>query len=577
MRQSQLLSTTLREAPAEAETASHRLLLRAGYIRQLAAGIYSYLPLARRVLHKIERIVREEMEHAGAQEVLLPSLQPADLWEKSGRYERYGPELMRLQDRHRRPFVLGPTHEEVITALVDGEVSSYRRLPVTVYQIGTKFRDERRPRSGLLRGREFMMKDAYSFAAGWTELDDAYQAMFSAYHRIFERCGLRFAAVEADAGSIGGEGGTHEFMALAESGEDWIVSAPASGYAANLEKAYTRRADSVLDTSTEALEGSPRDWSADLPFTRLDTPGIKSIDELTAFLKVPASRIVKTLIYKAGQQVAAVLVRGDDEVNELKAAALLGVDEIEMIDAAQAESLGLAVGFIGPVGLKLTVLADPSVMDMGSAITGANEMDMHLSGVVPGRDFEPDLIADVRLAKEGDLDPQSGEPVVFTRGIEIGHVFKLGTKYSEALGAMYLDQNGQQKPFIMGCYGIGVSRLLSAIVEQRHDEQGIIWPEGLAPYDVHLIPVSVKDESQMAAAEELEQILQKLGFDVLMDDRDERAGVKFKDADLIGCPVRLVVGKGAAERIVEWKERAAEGKEELTFEEAIQRLKSRRR
>ncbi|MFF2911262.1 proline--tRNA ligase [Paenibacillus sp. NPDC057934] len=564
MRQSNLLLTTLREAPAEAETASHGLLLRAGYIRQLAAGIYSYLPLGRRVLHKLENIVREEMDKAGAQEVLLPALQPAELWQESGRLGVYGKELITLQDRHEREFVLGPTHEEVITTLVRNEISSYRKLPVTLYQIQTKFRDERRPRSGLLRGREFLMKDAYSFDNGWESLDQSYQNMFNAYHRIFERCGLIFRAVEADSGAIGGEGGSHEFMALADIGEDTIAACTACNYAANLEQAESAK-------TNEQVVKVEADLSA---MEKFHTPGLRTIEQLAAVGLQP-QEIIKTLIYSGGGKVFAVLVRGDHEVNEIKVKKAVGAEEITLVDYEAVQSAaGTESGFIGPISLLIPLLVDAEVAAMAHGVVGAGEVDYHLRYVVPGRDFSLGQVGDFRNVEEGDCCPRCGTgQLKFHLGIEIGHVFKLGTKYSEKLGARYLDPSGKNTDMIMGCYGIGISRLLAAVVEQNHDDHGIIWPAALAPFQVHILLMSVKDEVQRTAAENLYTVLSEQGIEVLLDDRDERPGVKFKDAELIGLPLTIVIGKGAAEGQVELIERKVLTKESMSLEEAILRIR----
>lgn len=562
MRQKSLLLTTLREAPSEAETISHQLLLRAGYIRQLAAGVYSYLPLGRRVLRKIETIVREEMDLGGVQEILMPSIQPAELWKESERYEVYGKELMTLRDRHEREFILGPTHEEVVTTLVRNEVSSYRKLPVSVYQIQTKFRDERRPRFGLLRGREFLMKDAYSFDMNTEGLDESYRQMYQAYHRIFERCGLNFRAVHADSGAIGGEGGSHEFMALADIGEDTIAVCSNCDYAANLEQA-------------EGLRSAKEGVSAEVPLLeKFHTPNIRTIDHLVQELNIPADQIIKTLIYEGGGQVVAVLVRGDHEVNEIKLKKYMGASDIKLAEHDAVKDIaGVESGYVGPVGLPLTVLVDTAVADMTQGITGAGEKDYHLRNVVPGRDFELANIGDFRNVVEGEACPHCKEGILhFHQGIEIGHVFKLGTKYSEKLGATYLDRSGKAQLMVMGCYGIGLSRLLSAIAEQNHDDEGLIWPAALAPYHVHILMMSVKDADQKTAAEALYDQLTKLGIETLIDDRDERAGVKFKDASLIGIPVTLVVGKEAVHGRVEYLERSTAGKEILELDQAVLRI-----
>ncbi|MFC5471748.1 proline--tRNA ligase [Cohnella suwonensis] len=563
MRQSTLFAQTYREAPAEADAISHRLLLRAGFVRSLAAGIYAFLPLGQRVLRKAENIVREEMDRTGAQELLMPAMQPAELWEQSGRLGAYGPELIRLKDRHERDFVLGPTHEEVVTALFRDEVGSYRKLPVTLYQIQTKFRDERRPRFGLLRGREFVMKDAYSFDEDWEGLDRSYRAMYEAYRRIFDRCGLTYRAVEADAGSIGGEGGTHEFMALADIGEDTIVSCASCDYAANLEKA-------------EAAAPIAHDLAADIPEPqRFATPNIRTIDELVSALGLPASRFAKTMIYVADDQPVAVVVRGDREVNELKVKNALGAETIGIADADTVLRVtGAPSGFAGPVGLSVPVLVDLEAAVEDGWIVGANQADYHVRNVVPGRDYRPACVGDYRIAAEGDGCPRCGAGGLrFSRGIEVGHVFKLGTKYSESLNATFADRDGNEKTAIMGCYGIGVSRLLSAIAEQHHDGDGLAWPMSVAPFRAHIVPVSANDAVQMALAERLYGEIRAAGIDALIDDRDERPGVKFKDADLIGIPIRIVVGKQAAEGLVEFKHRSRTDQETVNAGDVCDKVK----
>lgn len=562
MRQSTFLAPTLREAPAEAEAVSHKLMLRAGFIRQLAAGVYTYLPMGWRVLRKVETIVREEMDRAGAQELLMPAMQPAELWQESGRYQVYGPELIRFHDRHEREFALGPTHEEVITTLMRNEVRSYRKLPMNLYQIQTKFRDERRPRFGLLRGREFLMKDAYSFDADWEGLDKNYWSMFDAYSRIFTRAGLNFRPVEADAGAIGGEGGTHEFMALADIGEDTIAVCTSCDYAANLEKAE------AAPGKTEYREVAAGEHE------KFHTPNLRTIDQLTESLGVKPQDLIKTLIFVADGKPVAVILRGDHEVNEIKLKNYLDATELELADAeTTAKITGAPVGFAGPVGLTgVQLLVDREAAAMPIGITGANEKDYHLRNVKPGVDFPIEFSGDFRTVIEGDQCPRCEGTLKFYRGIEVGHVFKLGTKYSEKLGAVFLDANGQEQAMIMGCYGIGVSRVLSAIVEQSHDENGIIWPVSIAPFHVHLIPVSVKDEVQMKLAEDLYGRLRGAGVEVLLDDRDERPGVKFKDADLIGIPVRVTIGKQAAEGRVEFKLRNGLEMADLTGEEAIEHI-----
>ncbi|OMF25339.1 proline--tRNA ligase [Paenibacillus peoriae] len=575
MRQSQLLLTTLREAPAEAEVISHQLMLRGGFIRQLAAGMYTYMPLGRRVLRKVEQIVRDEMDRVGAGELLMPVLQPTELWQESGRYDVYGPELMRLQDRHDREFALGPTHEEVITSLIRNEVNSYRKLPVTLYQIQTKFRDERRPRFGLLRSREFLMKDAYSFDAHWEGLDHTYWTMFQAYHRIFTRCGLNFRAVEADAGAIGGEGETHEFMALADIGEDTIVACTCCEYAANLEKAVARSTGEIeiapVSDENEHVSHPSFDTAK---MEKFHTPGLRTIDQLVESLHIEPEEIIKTLIYMADDQPVAVVVRGDHEVNEVKVKHILGSEKFEIASAdTVSKTTGTPSGFIGPCGLTIPMWVDYAVVQMSSGIAGANELDYHYRHVNPRRDIDLRHVADLRNVIEGDRCPRCDEgELKLHRGIEIGHVFELGTKYSEKLGATFLDASGTEQAMIMGCYGIGVSRILSAIVEQNHDQNGIIWPYALAPFQVHIIPISVKDTLQMQIAEKLYNQLQDRGVEVLLDDREERPGVKFKDSDLVGIPVRIVVGKDAEHGKVELMERKSCNKETIHIEDVERRI-----
>ncbi|MGN7356302.1 proline--tRNA ligase [Paenibacillus sp. SAF-054] len=560
MRQQQMLIPTLREAPSEAEAKSHRLMLRGGYIRQLAAGMYTYMPLGNRVLHKLQQLIRQEMNDAGFDELLMPAMQPAELWEQSGRYSEYGPELIRLKDRHDREFVLGPTHEEVITAFVAAEVDSYRKLPLRLYQIQTKFRDERRPRFGLLRGREFLMKDAYSFDTDWQALDVSYQSMLRAYHRIFERCGLEFTAVEAEAGSIGGEGETIEFMALADIGEDTIVTCPSCHYAANLEKAVFGQPESTspAETGIPAME-------------EMYTPDIRTIEELSGFLKIAPQHVLKTMIYWVDAKPIAVVVRGDHEVNEFKLKNALGASQVELADLESVEKwTGAPHGFAGPAGLRIPVYVDLDAAAVPDGVAGANRKDYHLRHVSIGRDFEPAQIGDFRNAAEGDRCRHCGESLAFSSGIEVGHVFKLGTKYSQSLGATFTNAEGREELMIMGCYGIGVSRLMSAVAEQHCTNTGIVWPLSLAPFQVHIIPVSVKDETQVSLAEELYNKLKAAGIAVLIDNRDERPGVKFKDADLIGAPLRIVVGKAAAAGEIEWSDlRGGQAKEQIRSETAI--------
>jgi prolyl-tRNA synthetase len=543
MRQSSNLIPTLREVPADAEVKSHQLLLRAGFMRQNASGIYSFLPLGYRVLRKVEQIVREEMDRAGSVELLMPALQQAELWQESGRWYSYGPELMRMKDRHNRDFTLGPTHEEVITSLVRDEVKSYKRLPLNLYQIQTKFRDEKRPRFGLLRGREFVMKDAYSFHASRESLDDTYNKMYEAYGRIFERCGLNFRAVIADSGSIGGKG-THEFMVLSDIGEDTIAYSDTSSYAANIEMAPVVAVYEKADMPAEALE-------------KVETPTQKSIEEVSAFLNVDASQCIKSLLFKVDDRFVLVLVRGDHEVNDIKVKNYFDASIVELATAEETkEMMNCEVGFVGPIAVseKVEIIADHAVQALVNAVAGANEAGCHYKNVNPDRDFKA-VYTDIRFIQEGDLSPDGQGTIKFAKGIEVGHVFKLGTRYSEAMGATYLDENGRTQPMIMGCYGIGVSRTLAAIAEQFNDDNGFVWPNAVAPYHVHLIPVNMKNEEQKELGEKLYAELSANGYEVLMDDRAERPGVKFADSDLIGIPVRVTIGKRAAEGIVEVKVR----------------------
>ncbi|MBC1485001.1 proline--tRNA ligase [Listeria seeligeri] len=542
MRQTMTFIPTLKEVPADAEVKSHQLLLRAGFIRQTASGIYSYLPLATLTLRKIETIIREELEAVGAAELLMPALQPAELWQESGRWNDYGPELMRLKDRASRDFALGPTHEEVITALLRDEIKSYKRLPLTLYQIQTKFRDEKRPRFGLLRGREFIMKDAYSFHATNESLDEVYDLMHQAYSNIFTRCGLEFRSVIADSGSIGGKE-TQEFVALSEIGEDTIAYSDASDYAANVEMAPVLHMEKKSHELEKELE----------KVTTLDQ---KTIADIVTFLEVPIEKTMKSMLYQVDEEVIMVLVRGDHEVNDIKIKNALDATNVELVDPVVAvELLGANFGSLGPIGVpeNVRIFADNAVKDLVNAVAGANEDGFHYINVNPTRDFEVVSYFDLRMIQVGDLSPDGQGVIKFAEGIEVGHIFKLGTKYSQAMNATVLDENGRAQPIIMGCYGIGVSRILSAIAEQSNDENGLVWDKKISPFDLHLIPVNMKSEEQVAFAETLYQSLQQAGFSVLIDDRSERAGVKFADADLIGLPIRITVGKKAAEGIVEVK------------------------
>lgn len=534
MRMSQLLAPTLRETPGEAEVVSHRLMLRAGFIRRSAAGMYTYLPLAWRVLRKIERIVREEMDAKGGQELLMPIVQPAEIWRESGRWDDYGDDMFRLNDRHGREFCLGPTHEELITTLMRAEVKSYRQLPLQLYQIANKYRDEVRPRFGLLRGREFIMKDLYSFDRDEEGLEVSYRNMYDAYERIFARCGLTFRAVEADPGAIGGTA-NHEFIVMAESGEDEIVYCTGCDFAANTEKA-----ESAAPEPVATAEDTP-------PVRQVATPGARTIDEVAGLLGVDPSRLLKTLIYEADDQLVAAVVRGDHDLNEIKLQRVLGVSTLTMASPDQIQSLtGAPVGFSGPVGLRgVRIVADPWAWAVMDAVAGANAADAHLLHVRPGRDWRAEQVADIRTVRSGDACARCGQPLASARGIEVGHVFKLGTKYSEVLGATFLDEHGRAKPIVMGCYGIGISRTMAAIIEQHHDERGIRWPVSVAPYHATIVPVNYDDERQREVAERLYSELSAAGVEVVLDDRSERAGVKFNDADLIGFPWRITVGPRA--------------------------------
>ncbi len=531
MRYSQMLLPTTKETPSEAEVISHQLLVRGGFIRKLTSGMYTYLPLGFLALQKVVAIVREEMNRAGAQEILMPMVQPGDLWEESGRWQQYGPELLRFRDRHDRDYCLGPTHEEVVTDIARRELQSYRQMPINLYQIQTKFRDEIRPRFGLMRGREFVMKDAYSFDVDDAAASRSYEIMRDAYYRIFERCGLDFRAVEADSGSIGGSF-SHEFMVLAETGEDTLVICNACDFAANIEKAAV-----VLD------EAQPLDVALQ-ELTRVETPGMKKVDKVASFLKIERRDMIKTMLYLADGKPAAALVRGDREVQLVKLKNLLGAAEVQPMEEEQVwQQTRLPVGYLGPVGLSFPVVADQEVMRMVNAVTGANEKGFHLTGVNPGRDFQPTVTGDLRQMAVTDRCPSCGGELRLREGIEVGHIFKLGTKYSKAMGAAFQDSDGQEKPFVMGCYGIGVSRVVAAAIEQNHDANGIIFPVPLAPFQVIILNLGPKEEPFCQMAEQLYRALQQAGLDVLYDDRDERPGSKFNDADLLGIPFRLTVGK----------------------------------
>lgn len=555
MRWSRLYIPTLKEAPADAEVISHKLLVRAGMIRKLTSGIYTFMPLGLKALNKVANVVREEMNRAGAQEVLMPMVQPADLWQETGRWEFYGKELLRFRDRHDRGYCLGPTHEEVVTDLVRGEVRSYRQLPVNLYQIQTKFRDEIRPRFGLMRGREFVMKDAYSFDRDQAGCDESYKGMYDAYQRIFTRLGLRFRAVEADSGSIGGSF-SHEFMVLADTGEDTIAVCTACDYAANVERAEVKAPALPEAMAAGAIE-------------EIATPGVHTIEELCVFLGAPADSLVKTLLFAADGEPVAALVRGDREVNEIKFKNLLGVDALELATPEQVVAwTGAPVGFAGPVGLGVKrVFADNELRGTTDWIVGANKADAHLRNVSLERDASIEAYADLRMITVEDRCPRCGGPIELPKGIEVGHVFKLGLKYSQAMNATFLDENGKEQVMVMGCYGIGVSRVLAACIEQNNDADGIVFPAPIAPFEAALLLLDIKSAEAQAKADEIMALLESEGVDTLLDDRDERPGVKFKDADLIGSPLQLVIGgKGLARGIIEAKNRRTGEKTELPVE-----------
>jgi prolyl-tRNA synthetase len=535
LRTTQLYAPTLRETPAEAEVISHQLMLRAGMIRKAAGGVYTYLPLAWRVLRKIEEIVREETDAAGGQELSMPIMQPSELWKESGRWEVYGEEMFRLHDRHGREFCLGPTHEEMITSLVRDEVRSYKQLPLMLYQIQNKYRDEIRPRFGLMRGREFIMKDLYSFDKDEEGMNISYKKMYDAYTNIFTRCGLQFRPVEADNGAIGG-GHSHEFTVLADAGESEIAYCSSCDYAASNEKAELR----VIKAPAEEM----------LPLEKTATPDCRTIEKVAEYLKISVEKTIKAVAFQNEKgEVVLAFVRGDHDVNEVKLQNAAGSIELRMADEQAILAVGGIPGFMSPIGLKkgTTVVVDATVMEMYNAVAGANEQDVHYRNVNPKRDFQDAIVTDIRLIQEGDPCPHCGQRVKMTRGIEAGQVFTLGTKYSEALHATFLDENGREKPLVMGCYGIGVSRTMAASIEQNNDEHGIIWPRAIAPYEVIVVPVNAKVAEQLSLAEEIYTSLKQAGIDVMLDDRKERAGVKFKDADLIGYPLRITVGPKSVE------------------------------
>lgn len=563
MRYSQILIPTLKEVPAEAEVISHQLMLRAGFIKKLTSGVYTYMPYGLAAIRRVENIVREEMNRAGAQELSMPMVQPADLWQESGRYEKYGPELLRFRDRHERQSCLGPTHEEVITDIARKELHSYRDLPVNLYQIQTKFRDEIRPRFGLMRGREFIMKDAYSFDVDDEAAEVSYRKMFDAYNRIFQRCGLEFRCVQADSGAIGGSF-SHEFMVLADTGEDTIAVCNDCSWAANLEKAEVKLAE-------------PGDSVEQQPMVKVETPGKRKVNSVCEFLAIKPDQLVKTLVYLADDEPVAVLLRGDCELEEVKLKNYLGVTEIRPADDKEIyDATGVPSGYLGPVGIRIRLLADQEVTQMVNLTVGANEKNHHLQNVNQGRDFEVREIADFRRLTTADPCPSCGGTIRLVEGIEVGHIFKLGTSYSESMKAFYQDRDGNGRPLVMGCYGIGVSRVVAAAIEQNHDAHGIIFPAPLAPYQVTVLNLDLNDNEVSAAAEKIYIQLNEAGFDAFIDDRDERPGSKFKDADLLGFPYRITVGKRFKENsMVEVRRREDGTTEDVGIEDVVSYISSK--
>ena len=547
MRYSNYFMPTYKEIPSDAEVISHQLMLRAGMIRKLTSGIYTYLPAGLRSIKKVENIIREEMNRSGAIEILMPAVQPAELWRESGRWDHYGSELLRFRDRHNHDACFGPTHEEVITDLVRREIHSYKQMPVNLYQIQTKFRDEIRPRFGLMRGREFIMKDAYSFDVDEEGAERSYEIMNETYTRIFQRCGLRFRAVEADTGPIGGSY-SHEFMVLADTGEDQIMNCMECDYAANLERAEVKLPDSQPESDRNDMN----------PMEEVDTPDIKTVEDVTSFLSITPDELIKTLIFVVDEDVVAVMVRGDHEINEAKLKNFLGAQDVELADTdLVSETTGAPMGFAGPVGLKIKLVADNAVKEMKNFVAGGNRKDLHLKNVNLGRDFSVDHFGDLRVITPQDSCPKCSGKIQFGRGIEVGHIFKLGTKYSKSLKALFLDEQGKERPIIMGCYGIGVGRTVAAAIEQNHDKNGIIFPIPISPFEVTILPLQIHETSVAETAEKIYADLLDHDIDVLLDDRDERAGVKFNDADLLGIPVRVTVGlRGVRNDQVEVKLRA---------------------
>lgn len=561
MRVSNLFFATQREVPADAEIPSHKLMLRAGLIRKMSSGIYAYMPMGYKVYRNVEKVIREEMDRAGAQELIMPALLPAEAYQASGRWERFGPEMFRMSDRSGKPFCLGPTHEEPFTEAVRDTIRSYKNLPVTLYQIQHKYRDERRPRFGVIRSREFVMKDAYSFDVDEAGLDKSYQNMYEAYRRIFDRLGLDYTVVDADTGAMGGSG-SQEFMVKSPIGEDAICFCDACGYAANEEKAYCKEAS----PSTDAM----------LPLEKIHTPDVKTIEELVSFMNTTPDAFVKTIIYNIDGKIVAAMVRGDRDINDTKLGNIFEAMEMDLASFDDVERVtGAKVGFAGPINLKekITVVMDTEVAGMKNFVVGACESDYHYKNVNVDRDFTPDIVKDIKNVKSGDLCPSCGQPIGMARGVEVGHIFKLGTKYSSALGCNYLDKEGKENPMIMGCYGIGVSRTLAAIIEQNNDEDGIKWPALVAPYKVDIIPTKTNDDEIMPLAEKIYKTFEDMGIEALIDDRNERPGVKFKDADLLGIPLRITVGRRASEGVVELKFRMTGETREATVQEAIEAIK----
>ena len=571
MRASQFFLSTLKEAPAEAELVSHKLMLRAGLIKKLGSGLYSWMPLGLRVLRKVENVVREEMDRAGAIELLMPAVQPAELWQESGRWAQFGPQMLKIKDRHDRDFCFGPTHEEVISDIVRREIKSYRQLPINFYQIQTKFRDEIRPRFGVMRAREFVMKDAYSFHVDAASLEATYQAMYHAYSRVFERLGLKFRSVAADTGAIGGTG-SHEFHVLADSGEDAIAFCPTSDYAANIELAEAIAPEAKPGTAL-AL-GHPIQ-----PMTKVATPGKKTCEDVAEFLRLPLTQTVKSIVVVANEKLVMLLLRGDHALNEVKAGKIPGLQDFSLASAEEIQTkAGVPIGYMGPVGLRddVTIIADRTVAVMSDFVCGANEEGFHLTGVNWGRDLpQANLIADIRNVVAGDPSPDGKGTLELARGIEVGHIFQLRKKYSEALSVTFLDEGGKSQAMEMGCYGIGVSRIVAAAIEQNYDERGIIWPKSMAPFQVYLAPIGYKKSSEVrAAADKLHDEISALGLDVLLDDRDERPGVMFADQELIGVSHRIVVSdRGLKENLYEYQRRGKTEVHKLDLQSVLQRLK----